>query len=375
MVTQRPRGAADSPQSATQDFWGVVPAGGSGTRLWPLSRRASPKFLHDLTGSGRSLLQEAVRRLQPLCGSRLLVITGQAHASEVGASIPAVQADHVLVEPCARDSLPAIGLAAAVLEREHPEAILGSFAADHVIADDVRFLELVQRAVAVARENYLVTLGIQPTYPATGFGYLSVGSAYRPDRYVGVHQVEEFVEKPAAALAEQYVEAGGLWNAGMFVVRVRVLMSMIERLEPDLAAGLRAVARDPSLMPQVWPTLPSLSIDRAIAEPAARQGEVLVVPADFGWDDVGDFVSLANQWQERPEHPGLRILGSTDLVFSQDSSGIVAAQGGRAVVTLGVPDVVIIDTPDAVLVTTRERVQDVKQIVETLRASGRADLT
>ncbi|MGB5951588.1 MAG: mannose-1-phosphate guanylyltransferase, partial [Ornithinimicrobium sp.] len=130
-----------------------------------------------------------------------------------------------------------------------------------------------------------------------------------------------------------------------------------------------------SRMAEVWPRLPSLSIDRAIAERAARDGDVVVVPADFGWDDVGDFVSLANHWHERPEHPGLRVVGSTELVFSHESSGIVAANGGRTVVTLGVHDVVIVDTPDTILVTTRERVQDVKQIVQMLREGGHEELT
>ncbi|MGB3185986.1 MAG: mannose-1-phosphate guanylyltransferase [Ornithinimicrobium sp.] len=370
------RGSApDSPASPLlQDFWGVIPAGGAGTRLWPLSRQASPKFLHDLTGSGHSLLQDAVERLHPLCADNLLVVTGAAHAEEVRRSLAELPDDRVLVEPSARDSLPAIGLAAAVLEREHPQAVLGSFAADHVIADNNRFAELVQRAVAVAREHRLVTLGITPTYPATGFGYLRLGGAYRPAQHEGVHIVEAFVEKPPLDVAREYLESGLLWNAGMFVVRVGLLMSMIERWQPDLAAGLRAVAENPGRIQDVWPLLPALSIDRAIAEPAAGAGEVVVVSADFGWDDVGDFASLANQWQERASHPGLRILGSTEMVFGYESSGIVAAQGGRAVVTLGVPNVVIIDTTDALLVTTRERVQDVKQIVQALRDSGREDL-
>ncbi len=320
------------------------------------------------------MLQDAVGRLRPLCSANVLVVTGATHADEVRRSLDDLPDDRVLVEPSARDSLPAIGLAAAVLERQDPQTVLGSFAADHVIADTERFVTLVRKAAAVARENQLVTLGITPTHPATGFGYLCLGGAYRPDQHDGVQMVEAFVEKPPLEVAREYVESGFLWNAGMFVVRVGVLMSMIERWQPDLAAGLRAVAEDPGRIQDVWSSLPALSIDRAIAEPAARVGQVVVVPADFGWDDVGDFVSLANQWQERSTHPGLRVLGSTENVFSYESSGIVAAHGHRAVVTLGLTDVVIIDTADTLLVTTRERVQDVKQVVQALRDSGREDL-
>lgn len=370
-------------------FYAVVPAGGSGTRLWPLSRRSSPKFLHDLTGSGQSLLQETAARLQPLCAQRLIVVTGQAHAAAVRASLPSLSVDLLLVEPSPRDSLPAIGLAAAMLQRRDPEAVLGSFAADHVITDHEVFARCVGTAVRAARDGHLVTLGITPNSPATGFGYLKVGAAYHqsgqahgahlsPASQVqepGVAWVEEFVEKPSAELAARYVEAGHLWNAGMFVVQARVLMDMIEREQPDVAAGLRAIAADPGAIDSIWPRLPALSIDHAIAEPAARQGEVVVVPAGFGWDDIGDFASLADHASPAPGQPGLRILGDQDLVISADSSGVIAPRGGRTVVVLGVPDAVVIDTPDAILITTKDRVQDVKTIVGILSSHGREDLT
>lgn len=352
-------------------LYAVIPAGGSGTRLWPLSRTASPKFLHDLSGRGSSLLQDTVARLQPLCGDRLVVVTGAAHADAVAQSLPGVDGANLIVEPSPKDSLPAIGLAAAVLELRDPDAIIGSFAADHVITDQSGFDDCVAEAVAVARTGVLVTLGIKPTYPATGFGYVRPGSMYR--EFTHARWVPAFVEKPPADVAQGYVAAGYLWNAGMFVVRASVLMNLIDRWQPDLATGLRAIARDRESIDEVWPTLPSLSIDRAIAEPAATAGIVVVVPARFGWDDIGDFASLAAHLPPSKSH-AVRVLGDDSMVLSLDSSGIVAARGGRTVVVLGVPDAVIIDTPDAVLVTTRERAQDVKGIVDALVTQGREDL-
>ena len=163
--------------TANDHFWAVIPAGGAGTRLWPLSRAGSPKFLHDLTGTGRSLLQATWDRLTPLTGSRVLVVTGEAHRVAVAAQLPELPADQLLAEPAPRDSMAAIGWAAAVLEARDPSAVLGSFAADHVIADEDAFRACVTEAVAAAEQGYVVTIGIEPTHPATGFGYIELGDA------------------------------------------------------------------------------------------------------------------------------------------------------------------------------------------------------
>lgn len=362
--------------TAISGFYAVIPAGGSGTRLWPLSRRSSPKFLHDLTGSGRSLLQDTVHRLRPICGSRVMVVTGARHVEAVTASLPDVATGDILTEPHPLDSMPAIGYAAAVLERRDPEAILGSFAADHVIGNPEVFRESVTQAIAVAKHGVLVTLGIKPTYPATGYGYIGVGDSWDIVGAPSARHVLDFVEKPARSTAEGYLDAGTyLWNAGMFVVRARSLLDMLAQWQPEMVTTLRSLAADPGRLEELWDQLPVMAIDNALAEPAATQGQVAVVPAEFPWDDVGDFASLAAVLEESTDHPGLRILGAQDLVVSRDSSGVIAAHGGRTVVTLGIPDVVVIDTPDAILVTTRERVQDVKGIVESLRRGGREDLT
>ena len=353
-------------------FWSVVPAGGAGTRLWPLSRAGAPKFLHDLTGTGQSLLQATVERLQPLAGDRVVVVTGEAHAPAVREQLPGLDGDAVVAEPSPRDSMAAIGLAAAVVERRDPDAVIGSFAADHVIADSDAFEAAVRTAVAAAYDGWLVTLGITPTYPATGFGYIRLGEPL--GGHPGVHRVAEFVEKPGADVAVGYLADGGFrWNAGMFVARPTVLLDLLADQDPDFAAALREIAADPARLGELWPRLPRIAVDHAVAEPAAAAGRVAVVPADLGWEDIGDFDSLATLLEH--DESDLTVLGSPALVRGLDASGLVVAASGRVVAVVGVDDVVVVDTPDALLVTTRARAQQVKDVVADLRASGPEGLT
>ncbi|MBC9958184.1 mannose-1-phosphate guanylyltransferase [Yimella sp. cx-51] len=366
----------DSSIGEIPGFFAVVPAGGSGTRLWPLSRAGSPKFLHDLTGSGESLIRTTVDRLTPLCGNRLMVVTGARHAEAVREQLPELGPDDLLVEPSARESMPAIGLAAALLEQIDPEAVIGSFAADHVITRDEVFQACVREAVEVARAGKLVTIGIEPTHPATGFGYIQTGEALGLEGAPSALSVKAFVEKPDGETAEQYVHSGEYrWNAGMFVVKASVLLDMLGQYQPVMAHHLRSIANNPLRLNELWPRLTKIAIDPAIAEPAAVDGKVAVVPGAFGWDDVGDFASLASVLVESAEAPGVKVLGESELVVMQDSTGVVAPRSGRTVVALGLDDIVVVDTPDAVLVTTRDRAQDVKKIVEKLKLSGREDLT
>jgi mannose-1-phosphate guanylyltransferase len=356
---------------AIDNFWAVIPAGGAGTRLWPLSRSSSPKFLHDLTGTGQSLLQDTWARLAPLAEDRFLVVTGRAHQDAVREQLPAVDPDRVLAEPAPRDSMAAIGLAAALLERADPDAVMGSFAADHVIRDPGAFGEAVRLAVAAARDGWLATLGIDPTSASSAFGYIHLGEelAGRP----GVHAVREFVEKPSTATAQTYLATGRYrWNAGMFVARPAVLLDLLAEWHPEFAATLRDLAKDTSRLDELWPRLPKIALDHAIAEPAAAAGRVVVVPASIGWDDVGDFDSLASLLADAD---GTRVLGDASLVRSVDSTGLVVPRSGRVVAVVGLDDIVVVDTADALLVTTRAHAQQVKQVVTDLQQDGRGDLT
>ena len=369
------RGSATVPR-VTDDFWAVIPAGGAGTRLWPMSRAASPKFLHDLTGTGRSLLRATRDRLADLCDDRMLVVTGRAHADAVARQLPELPPTSVLAEPSPRDSMAAIGLAAAVLEQRDPNIVLGSFAADHVIADEPAFRAAVVQATAVARAGFLVTIGIEPDRPATGFGYIELGAPLVISGAPDAHRVSSFVEKPDEPTARGYLASGRYrWNAGMFVVRAGVLLELLAQWHPELAAGLRAIAADPSTLDAAWPGLEKIAIDHAVAEPAAAQDRVAVIPGGFGWDDVGDFDSLGTLLADSGGVAGLKVVGDADLVVAVDATGVIVPGTGRTVAVVGLPGVVVVDTPDALLVTTRERAQDVKAVVDRLKSTGRAGLT
>ena len=368
--------AGEPDESAIEGFCAVIPAGGAGTRLWPLSRSSSPKFLHDLTGSGRSLLQATWDRLEPLCGDHIMVVTGVLHQAAVRAQLPGLAVANLVAEPSPRDSMAAIGLAAAILERRDRDAVIGSFAADHVIGEPETFADCVREAAEVARAGYLVTIGIEPTRPATGFGYIQVGDSLAIPGAPNGRAVRSFVEKPDEATAKGYLATGEYrWNAGMFVVKATVLLDLLAEFHPVMAASLRDIAAEPTRLAELWPGLPKIAIDHAVAEPAAAEGRVAVVPGRFPWDDVGDFTSLGSLLSAASDVPGLKVLGEVDLVLAKDATGVVIPGSGRMVAVLGLDEIVVVDTPDALLITTREHAQEVKALVDRLKATGREHLT
>ncbi|CAN5332368.1 mannose-1-phosphate guanylyltransferase [soil metagenome] len=361
---------------AIDSFHAIIPAGGAGTRLWPLSRQAHPKFLLDLTGSGRSLLQQTWDRLVPLAGlNQITLVTGTSHARSVSEQLPALPDANLLVEPSPRDSMAAIGLAAAIIGLRDPDAVIGSFAADHVIGGSEGFARAVGQAVSAAQHGYVCTIGIEPTGPSTAFGYVESGEVLGIEEAPDARRIAQFVEKPDAATARAYLDTGRFrWNAGMFIARADVLLAHLAEQQPDLAAGITEIASawdSPAraeVLERVWPDLTKIAIDHAIAEPVAAAGRMAVVPGDFAWDDIGDFAALAKLY---PDH---EVLGDPALVQMIASSGFVRTHLDRTITVVGVPDVVVIDTPDAVLVTTKAHVQEVKEAVEAWRSAGRSDL-
>lgn len=357
-------------------FYAVIPAGGVGTRLWPLSRAAAPKFLHDLTGSGSTLIRATYDRLEPLSGSKVLLVTGDAHREAVCSQLPEVADENLVLETEPKDSGAAIGLAAAILYTRDPATIMGSFAADQVISPVEKFQEAVREAIQTAATNKIVTIGIKPTHPATGFGYIRMGAALSVAGAPSAHAVEEFVEKPSVEVAEGYLASGDYsWNAGMFVAPVELMLRHLKANEPVLYEGVMeiALAWDTpdriAVKNRIWPTLPKIAIDYAVAEPAADAGDVAVIPADFSWDDVGDFAAIA-RLSSAAENNNVKVIGEGARVFTEDSTGIVVTDTTRVIALIGIQDVVVVDTPDALLVTTREHSQLVKKAVDGLKAQG-----
>lgn len=361
-------------------FYPVIPAGGVGSRLWPLSRAAAPKFLLDLTGDGSSLLRQTYERLAPLSSGPVMVVTGESHANAVTQQIPELRGADLVLEPSPRDSAAAIALACAIIRSRDEDAIVGSFAADHVISPVEKFHAVVREAIETAATGKIVTIGIEPTEPSTAFGYIRAPKPLDVPGAPSAQEVDSFVEKPDAATAAEYLASGKYtWNAGMFVAPASLMLEHLRRTEPELHDGVLKIAaawdtpERESVMEQTWPTLTKTAIDYAVAEPAAAAGDVAMVPGSFDWDDVGDFDAVARLNQEKTGED-LTILGEKSEVIARDTTGIIAANAGRRVVVIGMDDVVVVDTDDALLVTSRKDAQRVKEAVAQLKKHGGAEL-
>lgn len=356
----------------------VIPAGGGGTRLWPVSRATRPKYLHALTGGSRSLLQETYDRLLPLTTpERFLVVTAATQAGAVREQLGDLDAEQVIGEPFGRDSCGAIGLAAAIIEQRDPGAVMGSFAADHVIRDRQRFVDTVRLAVRGAESGKLMTVGMTPTRPETGYGYVQCG---QDTDVPGIRSVLRFQEKPPYDLAVSYVGSGDyLWNASVFVWRTDVFLAALERYSPAIFETLTTIARSwdtadrQRVLDERWPTLPKIAVEYAVMEPAAADGLVATVPGNFGWHDIGDFNTLGEILDAGDGAP-VQIAGGDGGVLAYDSKGLVVYPGGgRLITAVGVENLVIVDTGDAVLVCSRDHAQDVKALTELLRDGGHVD--
>ena len=341
----------------------VILAGGSGTRFWPLSRARRPKQFLPLV-TGKALIAETHDRVRPLCDPQhVWVVCGPDHAEGVRSAVPDAQ---VIVEPAARNTAPAIGLAAVRLLASDPDATMFVLPSDHHIADPDGFREALSHAARVAADGSLVELAIRPTRPETGYGYLRRG-AERPD---GGFTVDAFVEKPDAKTAARYLQDSAYsWNAGIFVFRADVVLEALHRHQPAIHEGLLRIGRgEPAA--EIFPRLPSISIDYGVLEPEARSSRRLaLIPADIGWSDVGSFAAL----------PGVRALDPAgnaiagDAVVVDCEECVVMSEGDRLVAAVGLRGLCIVDAGDAVLVVPREKAQDVRKIVDALREKGRTD--
>jgi mannose-1-phosphate guanylyltransferase len=347
-------------------MFAIVMAGGSGTRLWPLSRRRSPKQLLALTGD-TSLLQQTVARLGNLLRPHdIYVITSQAHVRATQAQLPHLPEENVLGEPLARSTAVAAGLATVLAHRESDEVAL-VLPADHFVSDEGRFIDALQEAARTAERGYLVCLGVVATAPATGYGYIRIGAALHPAQPTAL--VERFVEKPTAAEAKQMLTDGGyLWNAGIFAWRVYAYRQAIEKFQPALAEALdriSALNRIPGWMSEVRDILDpveAISIDVGIAEPAAADGRMAVVPLDAGWSDIGSWSALLEALSARS---GASLVASGQHL-DRGSERVLVHGGDRLVVTVGLRDIIIVDTPDALLVCARDRAEEIKPVLDEI---------
>jgi len=344
--------------------YAVILAGGWGERLWPMSTRARPKQLLSLTGES-TLVGNTLSRIAALVSlSDALVMTSAALKGRMVEELAPIPAHRIIGEPRARNTAPAIALAAKLLVAEDSDAIMVVLPADHVIGDDDSFRAAIRLAVSAAEtKRALVTLGIRPTRPETGYGYIRAGTSCGLD---GVFEVESFEEKPDLERAEGYIEAGGyFWNSGMFIWRADVFLAELETRLPDVAAALAGVSRGPGdagfddELVRFYDSVEGISVDYGIMEKADG---VLVVPANFGWDDVGAWPAVARIWPG--DEDGNTVRGDALVV---DSSDCVAYSESGTVAVLGMRGVVVVRTADATLVVPKDRAGDVRRIVAALR--------
>jgi mannose-1-phosphate guanylyltransferase len=361
-----------SPSRTTANHrYAVVIAGGSGTRLWPMSRSVLPKQLIPFI-DGQSLLQIAVARLEQVVAPGCCYIcAGEGHRQAVLAALPSFPVDSYIGEPMGRDTLCAIGLSAAVIAQRDPQAVLGVFTADHVIKPVDHFRAIVSRGFAVAEEtpHALVTFGISPTYAATGYGYLELGAASGAG--AGARPVARFKEKPDAAHAEQYLAAGPehyLWNSGMFVWRVATLLDCIRRYQPQVHAGLLRIAaawdtpRRAEVAAEVYPGLKKISVDYAVMEPASKDPElaVLAVPMPLSWLDVGSWPAFAQTCPKDAQ--GNALAAERHLLLETRNSLIASNDPGHLIAAIGCEDLIVIHTPQATLICRRDRAEEIKAL-------------
>jgi mannose-1-phosphate guanylyltransferase/mannose-6-phosphate isomerase len=343
-------------------------AGGSGTRFWPLSRRSRPKQLLALEGD-RTLLQSTVDRLGPLVGPhQVWVVTTKELVREVRRQLPDVPARQVLVEPVGRNTAPAIAWSVRSMPADLRESPVVVLPADHRVGDPEVFrLRLAQAVDAVVREDLVVTLGVLPRWPETGYGYLRLGRVL--DEKTGLRRVARFTEKPDLARAKRFVKSHGyLWNAGIFVFRGAKLLELVGKLVPDLAAGLERIARDgsPLSLAKHYPQLPAAPIDTAVME---KLSTIATLPLDCGWSDLGSWAALAEV--RHKDDQGNAVSGDVVAVDAVDN--LLYADRGTVAV-LGVSNLVVVRTADSVLVMPVERAQEVRRVLVELETRGRTEL-
>jgi mannose-1-phosphate guanylyltransferase / mannose-6-phosphate isomerase len=360
-------------------MYGVILAGGSGARFWPVSREQSPKQLQKFVGSG-TMIQNTVQRLQPLIPvEKLYVGTHHQQALETLRQLNSFDfsPDHLLAEPCSRNTAVAIGLMAKMIADKDADAVMAVFPADHVVTDSENFTKVLQKAEALAQNDFLVTLGIPPTRPETGFGYLKQGTEI--NGFEETYHVEQFIEKPDISTAKKYLELGTyFWNCGVFVWKATSLLEELQKhaanIHSQLETLMSCLQNSKGKLAhlemneqgcEIFSSLPSLSIDYAVME---KSSKVVLVPANIGWSDVGAWNALDDVCEK--DSTGNILTGN---VLARDCNNSIVHGHNRLVAILGLNDTVVVDTQDALLVCAKDKSQDVKKLVESLNEKGRSE--
>ncbi len=367
----------------------MVLAGGSGTRFWPRSRRARAKQVLQLDGE-RTMIQQTLARLEDVVPDHdEWVITNDLLAGIIGGQLPEVPADRILREPEARNTAPACALAAFLLERETPDAVIGVFPSDHTIGNVARFHMILRAGIKLACSGAkMVVLGVPPTRAETGYGYIELGAAVTPTTVGGeaipVRRVRRFTEKPDAQTARGFMRSGNyVWNSGMFLWSARTLTGAIREHAPKMAPLLERIAAAygtphfEQVFADLYAQCESISIDYAVLEPRSHKGEaeseLYCLPADFAWNDLGSWAALHEFVSENTNVVNANVVEAAHEV-QINSSGCYVYSPGKAVALVGVKDLVVVETDDALLITTRDGSQDVGKVVAELKNAGRLDL-
>lgn len=351
----------------------VIMAGGRGERFWPKSRNNFPKQFLSLTTDGETMIQKTVSRLSSLVDIEdIFVVTNANYVDIVKIQIPDMPAENILAEPAARNTAPCIGLAAAVIQKKYDDAIMLVLPADHLIKFNQMYIDTLRQAISVAEHgSNLVTIGITPTYPETGYGYIHFGKD--EDVPAGVYNVRRFVEKPNIELAKEYVGSGEyLWNSGMFTWKASSIMSNLDKFMPDMTEGLAKIKESfgtdsfNDVLKQVFPTFKSESVDFGIME---RATGIYTIPGNFGWDDVGNWLALERI--NKTNEYGNMVQG--DVISIKTKNSIINGNK-KLIATVGIEDLIIVDTDDALLICAKDSTQDVKKIIENLKICNRNEL-
>ena len=351
-------------------MFAVIMAGGKGSQFWPRSREKVPKHLLDIQGE-RTIIRETVDRIRPLVPpERTLIVTGRSHAAELIRQLPEIPAENILIEPVGRNTAPCIGLAALHIQKRVPDAVMLVLPSDHRIGDEAEYRRVLEAAGKTAAEGKpLLTIGIRPTGPETGYGYIEQGDPVSTIDGREIHRVRAIREKPHIGQARAFLQRGGfLWNSGMFIWKARTILDAIRQFLPDLHEGLLQIGdalgtdREEQVVGDIYAALKSVSIDYGVMEKAE---EVLVVPGDFGWSDLGSWDAL---WEVSvKDEAGNTVRGE---FIGVDAGNCLVHSPEKLVALVGVRDLLVVETDDALLICRRGRSQDVRKVVEILETKG-----